>query len=223
MDFTTLFFDLDDTLYPPSTGLWKAIRERIELYMRQELRLPDHEIPRLRQFFLETYGTTLRGLQATYSVNTDDFLTFVHDLPLENYLKPDPGLYAVLTSLPVKPWIFTNADHAHARRVLETLNLSDCFLGIIDIRALNFVSKPNEGAYRQAMKISGITDPKQCVFFDDALRNLIPARALGFFTVLVGTPSPSPMVDLTLPSLHTLRESFPSLWQSSKGFSSLHV
>lgn len=92
MDFTTLFFDLDDTLYPPSTGLWKAIRERIELFMLQEMSLPDYEIPRLRQFFLETYGTTLRGLQATYSVNADDFLTFVHDLPLEQYLKPDPDL-----------------------------------------------------------------------------------------------------------------------------------
>ena len=34
MPFTTLFFDLDDTLYPPSTGVWDAIGDRIDLYIQ---------------------------------------------------------------------------------------------------------------------------------------------------------------------------------------------
>ena len=28
MRFTTLFFDLDDTLYPNSSGLWQGIKAR---------------------------------------------------------------------------------------------------------------------------------------------------------------------------------------------------
>ena len=35
MCFETLFFDLDDTLYPPTSGLWDAIGERIETFMRE--------------------------------------------------------------------------------------------------------------------------------------------------------------------------------------------
>lgn len=34
MQFDTIFFDLDSTLYPESNGLWQVIRERIDLYMR---------------------------------------------------------------------------------------------------------------------------------------------------------------------------------------------
>ena len=30
MRFSTLFFDLDDTLYPSENGLWQAIKERIK-------------------------------------------------------------------------------------------------------------------------------------------------------------------------------------------------
>ena len=213
MAFTTIFFDLDDTLYPPSTGLWKAIQARIERFMAEEMKLPEYDIPRLRQHFLETYGTTLRGLQATHSINTDEFLAYVHDVPLESYLTPDPEVRAVLQQLPIQPWIFTNADHDHARRVLEALDLADCFVGIIDIRALSFVSKPNEGAYQKALSIAGASHPNDCIFLDDALRNLIPARALGFFTVLVGASSPSPLVDLTLSGLDNLPEAFSALWR----------
>src|SRR6266545_4491981 len=63
MRFTTLFIDLDDTLYPSSTGLWHAIKERMNLFMRERLYIPEAEIPSLREQYFNTYGTTLRGLQ----------------------------------------------------------------------------------------------------------------------------------------------------------------
>lgn len=90
MRFTTIFFDLDDTLYPSSTGLWNALKERMNLYMRDRMGIPEEDIPVLREQYFKMYGTTLRGLQARHNVDAQDFLAFVHDVPLKDYLTPDP-------------------------------------------------------------------------------------------------------------------------------------
>ena len=192
MRFNSLYFDLDDTLYPPGSGLWDAIRQRMNEYMQGFIDLPIPEITKIRQSYLEEYGTTLRGLQAHYDVDADDYLTFVHDLPLERYILPDPNLHTLLRSLPQRRWIFTNADSKHAKRVLSILGISDCFEGIIDIRAIDFACKPDKIAYQKALAIATDTDPSRCVIFDDAIRNLCPARELGFFTVLVGKDGKEP-------------------------------
>jgi putative hydrolase of the HAD superfamily len=213
MRFDSLYFDLDDTLYPPSSGLWDAIRQRMNEYMQGFIDLPIPEIANIRQSYLEKYGTTLRGLQAHYEIDADEYLTFVHDLPLERYIQPDPNLRSLLLSLPQKRWIFTNADSNHARRVLTILGITDCFAGIIDIRAIDFACKPERIAYQKAMAITTDTDPSRCVIFDDAVRNLNPARELGFFTVLVGKNGTEPTVDRTISNLLEMRECIPELWQ----------
>src|SRR3990172_341615 len=79
----------------------------------------------LRQFYFEHYGTSLNGLRRHHGVDPFAYLSYVHDVPLENYLSPDPGLRRMLEDLAVLPVIFTNADAAHARRVLSLLGVSD--------------------------------------------------------------------------------------------------
>jgi putative hydrolase of the HAD superfamily len=216
MHFTSLYFDLDDTLYPAQSGLWDAIRDRMNTYMLKFMVLPLEEIVSLRQEYLEAYGTTLRGLQAHYNVDEDDYLAFVHDLPLEQFIFPDPALRELLLSLPQKRWIFTNADINHANRVLKILGVGDCFDGVIDIRAIDFACKPDQVAYQRALALAKDDDPARCVIFDDALRNLAPAREIGFYTVLVGKNDPSHSVDRTIASLHMLRECMPELWQDGR-------
>ncbi len=213
MYFSTLYFDLDDTLYPPSSGLWDAIRHRMNEYMQRLIDLPIDDIVKLRQSYLEKYGTTLRGLQAHYDVDADEYLSFVHDLPLEKYIQPDPALHTLLLNLPQRRWIFTNSDANHANRVLNILGISDCFEGIIDIRAIDFDCKPDKIAYQKALTLTSNVDPTHCVIFDDALRNLSPARELGFFTVLVGKNGREASVDRTISSLHDLKNCIPELWQ----------
>jgi pyrimidine 5'-nucleotidase len=212
MTFTTVFFDLDDTLYPGSLGLWEAIRLRMHAYMQNLLGLPDDQLATLREHYLETYGTTLRGLQMNHLVDTEDFLAYVHDLPLRDYLKPDPTLRAMLLSLPKHRWIFTNSDDKHAGRVMEVLGVADCFKGIIDIHSIEFISKPNPQAYRHALRIAGEADPRKCVYLDDAVRNLQPAFDMGFFTVLVGAEGPHPAACLHIPTIHQLPQAMPDLW-----------
>jgi putative hydrolase of the HAD superfamily len=184
MSFTTLLVDLDDTVYPAGNGVWEAIADRIDLYMVERLGLPQAEVPAIRKDLHRRFGTTLRGLASTRQVNRLDYLAFVHDIPLHHYLSPNPGLRAALLSLPQRKVIFTNADQAHAARVLAVLNLADLFEQIIDIHAIWPYCKPMPEAFKIALK-KAQTRPDECLFIDDALSNLAGARTVGLSTILV--------------------------------------
>ncbi len=213
MRYTTLFCDVDDTLYPSGNGLWEAIRRRMGQYMAERLGLPADQIPALRRFYFETYGTTLRGLQRHYNVDSDEYLAYVHDLPLKQYIQPAPQLRQMLRSLPQQRWIFTNADANHARRVLAVLGLSDCFEGVIDVRAIQVACKPELVAYQRALELAGSPPPEQCVLVDDSASNLLPAHQMGFTTLLVSQDGRgNPAADFCLPDLLCLPQVLPELW-----------
>ena len=216
MGYTTLFIDLDGTLYSNSTGLWDAIRVRMTQYMLERLNLPKENVSNLRRQYFERYGTTLRGLQIHHGVDANDYLAFVHNLPLEKYLKAEPRLRVVLESLPQQKWIFTNADSDHARRVLAILELADCFSGIVDVRALEFQCKPEIQAYRMALDLAGEPDPQRCILIDDSPSNLAPAQAIGFTTVLVGEDQNCPAADHRISYLVELPQVVPELWSNGR-------
>ena len=58
----------------------------------------------------------------------------------------------------------------------------DLFNGVIDTHAMNFVPKPRQEAYATLLA-QGQFDPKRAALFDDSMRNLAPARAMGMKTV----------------------------------------
>ncbi len=190
MKYTTLLIDLDETLYPTSTGVWDAISERMERYMHERLNLPLEGISSLRRELYTQYGTTLRGLKATRQVDEHDFMAFVHDIPVDRLLEPDPQLREVLLRYPQQKVIFTNADRNHARRVLSRLQVEDCFDNTIDIFDVSPYCKPMREAFEIALNMCGEKAPERCVFIDDSYRNLSAARALGFHTIRVGVPQP---------------------------------
>jgi putative hydrolase of the HAD superfamily len=187
MRFTTLFFDLDDTLYPASTGLWKAIKERMNIYMRDRMGIPEEQVPTLREQYFKMYGTTLRGLQARHNVDVEDFLAFVHDLPLKDYLTPNPTQREVIASLPSRKLIFTNADVNHARRVLTALQLNDLFDAIVDVNAVAPYCKPMPESFAIAQELANEPDPRKCVMIDDLPRTTKAALNVGMASILYGT------------------------------------
>ncbi len=201
---THLLLDLDGTLYPPETGLWEAIKERITRYLTERLGIPPPEAQALRRAYIQRYGTTLRGLQRHHGVDPRDFLRFVHDLPLERYLQPDPRLRQALQALPQAKWVFTNADAPHAWRVLDLLGVADLFAGVIDLLATDFHPKPHPRAFAVALERLGHPPPWRVAVVDDLPRNTRAARRLGFFTVLIA-PQPEPEAsDATLPAVDRL-------------------
>jgi len=186
MRFTTFFFDLDETLYPPNGGLWAEIRRRINTYLHERMGFPLEQIETLREKYFSEYGTTLRGLQANHTVDTDDYLAFVHDVPLKSYIHPDPELREAIAGMPARKFIFTNADANHAKRVLEAMDLQGLFDGIIDVHAIAPYCKPMPESFVLALKAAGNPDPRTCVLLDDQGRITRAARTLGMFTILVG-------------------------------------
>lgn len=212
MKFAAVFFDLDDTLYPASTGLWLAIKERMNVYMRDRMGFDPAEIPTVREKYFREYGTTLRGLQANHQINVDDFLAFVHDLPLRDYLTPDPTLRPVIASIPTRKWIFTNADVSHARRVLAALELDGLFDGIVDVNAVAPYCKPMPESFRIAMESAGETDPARCVMIDDLPRTTRAAREFGMYGILYGQDAPQPDADASFTDWRVL----PALLNGSK-------
>ena len=179
-----LILDLDETLYPRSTGLMGEIGRRMLAYLTSRMGFTPDEAAEIRKRFFVQYGTTLRGLQIEYQVDADDYLQFVHDIPLRNYIMPDPALDAMLARIPLLKSIFTNADTVHAQRVMEHLGVAQHFPVVVDIHAVDFHCKPEPEAYRRLLSILGATGPA-CILVEDMARNLRPAREFGITTVLV--------------------------------------
>ncbi|HFC08645.1 MAG TPA: pyrimidine 5'-nucleotidase [Chloroflexi bacterium] len=208
--------DLDGTLYTDRTGLWPAISARITRYLEVRLGLAPGAAQALRRRWVAAYGTTLQGLlhEMPHHADPYDYFAFTHDLPLEAYLAPDPRLRRTLEALPGPKWVFTNADAAHARRVLEILGVAEVFEGIIDIFATDLHPKPWESAYRQALTLAGNPPPGDAVLVDDRLCNLTAARPLGFRTVWVAREAAAAearQVDAVIPEIYALPRAFPRI------------
>jgi pyrimidine 5'-nucleotidase len=212
MKIDTIFFDLDSTLYPESSGLWQAIRCRIDSYMLDEMGFSEQEIPTLRQKYLSEHGTTLKGLQIHHLIDPSHYLNYVHDLPLHDFLTSDPNLREILLSIPKCRWIFTNADADHANRVTSTLGISDCFDGVIDIHSLVPYCKPEKAAFSRALELAGNLTSKRCAFLDDSPINITVAKELGFFTILVGKNGNYKGTDRCVETIHQLPDVVPEFW-----------
>jgi putative hydrolase of the HAD superfamily len=195
----TILFDLDETLYPPQAGIMEQIRVQILRYIRERLELSPAEADSLRRQYFEIYGTTMRGLQINHQIDADEFLRYVHNIPLQEYLEPNPPLDAVLTSIPQDKVIFTNASREHAQQVLELLGISRHFARIVDVRDMDYESKPQPSAYYRICQLLD-RQPQECMLVEDNVRNLRPAKTLGMITVLVkgGGTAPGDGVDYVI-------------------------
>jgi putative hydrolase of the HAD superfamily len=194
-----ILFDLDDTLYPPQSGMMDQIRDRILGYIRIRLDLSPEEADALRRHYFQVYGTTMRGLQVNHHIDADEFLHFVHDIPLRQYLQPNPLLDSVLAAVPQEKVIFTNASREHAEGVLDVLGIRHHFTRIVDVRDMNYESKPQPVAYQRVCQLLD-AQPEECLMVEDNMRNLHPASALGMATILVqdGSHAPDNSVDYTI-------------------------
>jgi putative hydrolase of the HAD superfamily len=208
--YKTIIFDLDSTLYGDESGVWQAVRARIESYMAEQLSIPLAEIPVLRQEYLAKYGTTMQGLYRHYEIDRDDFMFYVHDIPIDTMIGANTALADMLAQLPQSKWILTNSTIAHSRRVLDALGVSDNFAGILDSKSLGYRSKPDAAVYPLALEHIG-QDATHVLFIDDQGVNLEPAKRLGAGTILVGSASPHPAADHSIQRIEDLLVAMPSL------------
>jgi len=211
MNFTTLFLDLDDTLYPHTSGLWEVVGSRIQTYIEKKLNVSAEDASHLRAQYLAQFGTTLNGLIHHHQIDPMEYLDYVHDVPVENLIPPDPELQTMLASITIPRLIFTNAHLEYAVRVLNQLGISDLVTQIIDILALDFSNKPNPEAYHRALILAGNPSSDTCLLVDDRYPNLSTAADFGMTTVLVGDGLIEGTVDYTIEHIHDLTNAIPCL------------
>lgn len=179
----TWIFDLDNTLYPPSCGLFAQIDERMMRFISGRFGLDPAAARTLQKNYYRQYGTSLRGLMQEHGVDPHEFMDFVHDISHEA-LVPDPKLAEAIAALPGKRYVLTNGSRAHAERCATSLGLSDLFHDIFDVAQADFMPKPTPELYDSFVRHIGFK-PQRAAMFEDLARNLEVPHALGMTTVLV--------------------------------------
>jgi len=180
-------FDLDNCLYPASSGLFALIDQRMGAYIQRLLACDPVEAKRVQKAHFHAHGTTLAGLMKDHDVDPHDFLEDVHDISLDR-VQCDERLGRLLPRLPGRRFVFTNGDAPYARRVLEKIGVQDQFDELHDIHASDYRPKPDPYGYALLCERFGI-DPAYALLADDMAQNLIPAKALGMTTVWVDNGS----------------------------------
>ncbi|KAJ2775530.1 suppressor of deletion of TFIIS [Coemansia nantahalensis] len=186
-DERVLFLDIDNCLYPPDLGIDKMMKERIYAFGREN-GLDAESVEATCSTYYRDYGLSVRGFIRHHGIDPAAFNEKVDEsLPLEAVIATDPALRAMLESVRVRRWAFTNASLQHARRVLRCLGVDDLFEGITscDYCEPDFPCKPERRAYDKAVREARAGAPQQCYFADDSIKNVAAARDLGWTAVLV--------------------------------------
>ncbi len=203
-------FDLDNTLYdhPPHRD---EMDRRIELFFQEKLELDPDAAHALRVKYRETYGTALRGLIVHHQTVPGEFLDYVHRGLPRHQVKPWPCAKEVLRDLGVPCSIFSNAPEDYVERMLDAMDLSGYFTRVFGIAATGYIGKPAPRAYRKVLEALSLQGP-DCLFVEDQIRNLGPAKALGMTTVFLGEGDVPPGfrtdVDYSIRAFKELKEVF---------------
>jgi putative hydrolase of the HAD superfamily len=179
-EIETWIFDLDNTLYPASCGLFPQVQHRMNEYICTRLAVSEEQAAELRRTYFREHGTTMNGLMKVHNIDPHDFLDFVHEVDLA-CVPPDPALVVALGQLSGRKIVHTNGSVRHAERLLDHLGLSPAFSGIIDIVAADFEPKPALTGYRLLLKRHSVR-PNTALMLEDMARNLAPAAELGMTT-----------------------------------------
>ena len=182
--FENWIFDLDNTIYDIKAGLFVKISERITEYIMTKLSFTREEANLVRSDMYKKYGLTLTGLMREYEIDPDEYLDFIHDF-MHPELKYEKQLKLSLKNLSGRKFIYTNASQDHAKNILSAMGIEAEFEKILDIKATQYVPKPDPKSYEIMLKSFGIfsNQIENSIFIEDTAKNLKPAKLLGLKTV----------------------------------------
>ena len=182
--FQNWIFDLDNTMYDINLGLFKKISNRITDFIMSKYSLDIDQAKKIQKEYYLKYGLTLRGLIVEKKLEPEEFLDYVHDVEHPELEKNDQ-LISKIRILEGKKIIFTNATSKHAKKILKILELEHDFDQIIDIKDLEYIPKPDKRSYKKLLECLNLNEENldKTIFFEDTVKNLIPAKELGITTV----------------------------------------
>jgi putative hydrolase of the HAD superfamily len=179
----TWVFDLDNTLYPPDSALWPQIDDRITGYLMNLYGLDGMSSRALQKHFYHRHGTTLRALIDHGDADPEHFMDYVHDIDRSS-IATNHALSDALGQLPGRKLILTNGSRKHAENTAEALGILNHFEDIFDIKAADYIPKPEMRAYQMFFDKHGV-DPTRSAMFEDLVKNLKAPHDVGMKTVLI--------------------------------------
>ena len=198
-------FDLDDTLHNASAHIFPVMNRTMTQYIMDELNLDETAAHELRKHYWRVYGATLKGLMRHHGVDAYHFLQETHRLmDLPNMVIQIKRLKHLLNSLPGRKCVFTNAPREYAFRVLQLMDIEDCFDLVFSVESTKFHAKPSVRGFQLLLKTLKAY-PKNCIMLEDNLPALMTAKRLGMRTVWVTKKLHKPnFVDYRLSSVLAL-------------------
>lgn len=189
-------FDYDLTLYGEEERfVLDSLDRRIALFVQKTVGGDFENATRIRKEYLVRFGTTLSGLMAMNGTDPDDFFDFIHEPEHLIYPKKAPDKLALLKSLEGPRFVFTNGRHDWSEAGMAHMEIDSAIDGVFDLKMMDWEGKPHESAYAKIEKwLARVlpekgwampANPKEIVLLEDSLRNLEPAHARGWTTVLV--------------------------------------
>ena len=153
-------FDMDDTLYCASAGMFDAIHYEMRHWIAKALSIPVPEAQAKQEAYWAQYGATFIGLARHEGIDAEAFLNAVHHFDVEALAR-------------------TRVSAAYLRRVLV-------FSGEMTSSDMHVLGrwrcKPDKTLLVRAAAMAGVK-PRDCVLVEDSLRNLRAAKSLGMLTV----------------------------------------
>lgn len=180
-----IIFDLDNTLYSPTSDMDAGITRRMMDAVADFLGMDLDAASELRHKNVPYYSTTLEWLRSRGLTDVEGYFAKVHPDNEADELAFDKDLRSFLQSIEQKKIVLTNAPREHADRVLEKLKIADLFSAVVDIRACGLLGKPYANSYKIALeKCGGTID--DTIFLDDQYKYTDGFEALGGTALLVG-------------------------------------
>ena len=184
--FENWIFDLDNTIYDINAGVFEKISSRITDFIITALSVTREEANLVRSNMYKKYGLTLTGLMREYGIAPDEYLDYIHDVTHPE-LKYDEQLKLNLKNLTGRKFIYTNASKNHSKNILSVMGIEAEFEKILDIKATQYLPKPDPKSYNIMLKAFGISGDQigNSIFIEDTAKNLRPAKSLGIKTVWI--------------------------------------
>ena len=184
--FENWIFDLDNTVYDINAGVFEKISSRITDFIITALSVTREEANIVRSNMYKKYGLTLTGLMREYGIAPDEYLDYIHNVTHPE-LKYDEQLKLNLKNLTGRKFIYTNASKNHSKNILSVMGIEAEFEKILDIKATQYLPKPDPKSYNIMLKAFGISTDQigNSIFIEDTAKNLRPAKLLGLKTVWI--------------------------------------
>jgi putative hydrolase of the HAD superfamily len=187
-------FDLDNTLHDAGFAIFPTISENMNGYISALLGQNGEPansaiVNAVRHEYWQRYGATLLGLMKHHNVKAQEFLHAAHSFEhLPSMIRAERGLARLLSQLPGRKILLTNAPKQYSSDVIRHLGLHRHFAEHIPIEDMRvhgkLQPKPSAQFLRKLLAKLGV-QAHRCILVEDSIPNLRAAKRVGMRTALV--------------------------------------